>query len=268
MTFAEAMARPEHRINVAEAALLFARELRPSVDPALYEAKIEHLAREAREQMPAAGEDVRCLALSQFLFDRKGYRGNTQRYDDPRNSLLNEVIDRRLGIPITLATLYVEVGRRAGLALCGVGFPGHFLARHVGTGMVIDCFDGGKVLERADCERLLRSAYGPEAELDDRFLMPARPRETVVRMLNNLKFSFANLRAYEDSLRVIRLIDVAWPNLPDNVRDRGLVELALQRFPSALKDLQEYARLAPEASDAGEILKQIDRLKKTLAALN
>lgn len=267
--FAAVMSQPEHRINIAEASLLFAREMEPAVEVPLYLDKIEALAVQARSRIAgSAAPELSCLSLSRFLFDEQGYRGNVQEYHDPRNSYLNHVIDRRRGIPISLSTLYVEVGRRAGLDLCGVGFPGHFLALHVGSGMLIDCFNAGKILTRPDCAALLKTIYGPEAVFDDRFLVPAKPRETIVRMLNNLKFSYANAQAYEDSLRIIRLVDVAWPNLPENVRDRGLVEMALQQFPSALKDLLEYARLAPEASDGDQVRRRIQQIKKTMMSFN
>lgn len=267
-SFSLVMNQPEHKINIAEASLLFANEMRSGIDVDLYLDKIHALSTRATDMIRGAAPDLACLGLSRFLFDEMGYSGNIANYHDPRNSYLNDVIDRRLGIPISLCTLFIEVGRRAGLELCGVGFPGHFLARHVGTGMVIDCFNGGKVLSREDCVVLLRQIYGADASFDDRFLVPARPRETIVRMLNNLKFSYANTQDYEDSLRIIRLIDVAWPNLPENVRDRGLVEMALQQFPAALHDLVEYTRLAPDASDRQEIQKRIQQLKKAMTTFN
>jgi regulator of sirC expression with transglutaminase-like and TPR domain len=266
--FADHMQQDEHRINIAHAALLFAHELEPAVDVGLYLDKIHALALQARERTKGAAPELACLALSSFLFDEMRYRGNTKNYYDPRNSYLHQVIDRRLGIPITLSTLYVEVGRQAGLDLCGVGFPGHFLVRHVGSGMLIDCFSGGKVLTHQECVLLLKNLYGKEANFDERFLVPAKPRETVVRMLNNLKLTYANENSYEDSLRVIRLIDVAWPNLPENVRDRGLVEMALEQFPKALQDLQEYTRLVPEGPDLDEVQKRISQLKRTMTTSN
>jgi regulator of sirC expression with transglutaminase-like and TPR domain len=267
--FCALMKRPEHRINVAEAALIFARELQSGVDVPHYMNKIDALAGQVRERLSrAAGPEMACLALSRFLFDELEYRGNAKHYHDPLNSYLNEVIDRRLGIPITLVTLYIEVGRRAGLPLCGVGFPGHFLARHTGAGTIIDCFGGGRILSRADCTALLREIYGSKAKFDARYLVPARPRETIVRMLSNLKFSYIRGEAYDESLRVIHLIDAVWPNLAENIRDRGLVELALEQFPIALRDLQEYARLAPKAPDREEIFKRIQQLKRALAKLN
>ena len=145
--FAELMARDEAEIDLARACLLIAQDAYPGLDVDGYLGEIERLAARLRGRLPQsqdAGERV--AALNQFLFDDLGFSGNADHYYDPRNSYLNEVLDRRTGIPLTLSVLYLEIGRRVGLALEGVSFPGHFLVRLQlrGAMLVFDPFSGGE----------------------------------------------------------------------------------------------------------------------------
>jgi regulator of sirC expression with transglutaminase-like and TPR domain len=200
--FAELLARDDSRIDLAQACLMIAQDAYPGLEVERYLGEIERMATRLRGRTSqvhgaAHSAEERVMALNQFLFDELGYRGNTEAYYDPRNSYLNEVMDRRIGIPITLAVLYMAVGRRIGLPLEGVSFPGHFLVRlRLRGGMlVLDPFDGGAPLAEDDLrERLERvipkGAAGnvPVAELPlDQFLEPATPRQILARVLRNLK---------------------------------------------------------------------------------
>ena len=257
------MAEPD----VLEGALRIARVEYPDLDVDRTRALLEELARKAAERI--VGRDRRALAqLNSYFFDELGFHGNTDDYEDPRNSYLNDVLERRTGIPITLSTVYCEIARRAGLPASGVGFPGHFLvACPVGRSEVlIDCFHG-RVLTREDCQELLDSTRSGATLTEDMFAV-ASPRDILSRMLNNLR------RIHEgrgDLPRVLRWIEMDMelrPDDPRNYRDRGILRAQTEDFGKALSDFEQYARLAPGAPDLPQIRQQIRLLGKLLSNLN
>lgn len=254
-------------LDVFDGAMRIAREEYPGLDPETYRSRLDALAREGRvEGRGRAAVD----ALNELVFGRLGFRGNRDDYYDPRNSYLNDVIDRRLGIPITLATVYAEIGRRVGLEVAGVGFPGHFLARvKLARGhAVVDCFSG-RTLSREDCAELLASAApdAPAERLDD-FLEPAAPAEILRRMLANLQRIHAERGEF---LRAARWIELAleWGSgRPEDYRERGLLLARAERFGPAIDDLERYLRAAPHAADASAVGAQLRILRKLLSQLN
>ncbi len=185
--FAETVGVPDPDLSLERAALLVARSEYPSMDVDAYLGKLDALAApliELREEEDAL---YRCNRLSQHLFDDLEFRGNASEYYDPRNSYLNEVIDRRLGIPITLSLIYIEVGARLGIPLEGIGMPGHFLVRHREVAdLYIDPFHGGILLSADECERRLRSVTGYGGPWEATYLQPVSNREFLTRMLRNL----------------------------------------------------------------------------------
>src|SRR4051812_2473172 len=211
--FEEVLAEKDESLDLARACLLIAQDAYPGLDVERYLGDIERMAIRLRARVAKSGEaEQRVVALNQYLFDDLGYWGNTENYYDPRNSYLNEVIDRKTGIPITLAILYMEIGRRIGLPLEGVSFPGHFLVRlrlHGGT-LVLDPFAGGAPQSEDELrERLQRvipegaAAEVPVAELPlDQFLEPASNRQILARLLRNLK------AIYRDADKPERLLEV------------------------------------------------------------
>jgi regulator of sirC expression with transglutaminase-like and TPR domain len=182
----------DRAIDLPRAALLIAREEYPGLDTQAYVDQLEQLgqafqARIATESAP----ERQIAALNALLFGEEGFRGNAASYYDPRNSYLNEVLDRRLGIPITLALVYIEVGRRAGLPLSGVGFPAHFLvAYEADPRLLIDPFNCGRMLRVADCEQLLRDTFGSSRRLEPHYLTASPPRQILVRLISNLKVAY------------------------------------------------------------------------------
>jgi regulator of sirC expression with transglutaminase-like and TPR domain len=188
-------------------------------------------------------------AFNEYLYEEEGFTGNRGQYDDPRNSFLNEVMDRRTGIPLSLAVIYLEVARRAGLAVTGVNFPGHFLLRSlpgiVGQDLIIDPFHGGALLSEFDCRQLLRHHVGDEAAFDGSLLAPATRHDIIVRMLVNLKRLYVRMRSFPQARFVSTLLLTADPSAISELRDRGLLAYHLEDFSSALKDLEEYLRLSP-----------------------
>ncbi len=194
------------------------------------------------------GTEDRIAALNDYFFEDLGFHGNEAHYDDPRNSFVNDVLVRRTGIPISLAVIYLDVGRRAGVPLEGVNFPGHFLVRSPSTGphvpdLLIDVFHRGAILREADCQRLLERHAGGEVVLTAEALVTADTRQTLVRMATNLKRLYVRSRSFPQALDVTHLLVALDEHGPVELRDRGLLAYQLKRFPEALHDLERYLRL-------------------------
>lgn len=243
--FAQAARGSDADIDLARAALWIAAESQPGLDVDRYLKALDELAEAARPLVQAretAGDAAR--ELLRFLCSDRGFTGNRQDYYDPRNSMLNEVIDRRTGIPITLSLVVIEVARRAGLDLRGVSFPGHFLVRTADESpTLLDPFEG-RTLERADCAQLLRQVQGADAALRAEHLRPARPHEILVRVLTNLKQIYLQRQELELALACCDRILILVPDAPFELRDRGLIYAQLECFQPALADLERFVELA------------------------
>jgi len=277
--FAELLARDEAEIDLARACLLIAADAYPGLDVDAYLGEIERLAARLRGRLPpGGGAEERVLALNQFLFDDLRYSGNAGNYYDPRNSFLNEVIDRRTGIPITLSVLYLEIGRRIGLELEGVSFPGHFLVRLRlrGAMLVLDPFSGGEALAEADLRARLQRVIpesaaggGPVEALPlDPFLEPAGKRQILARLLRNLKGIYRDADKPQRLLEVLNRMLVVVPEAHGELRERGLLYQRLECYRAALKDLQDYSALEPEAPDIDDVRAKLVELAAQCARLN
>ena len=277
--FAELVSRPDDRIELARACLQIAEDAYPGLDVEGYVGEIDRFAKRLRARFaPEAVPEDRVIALNEFLFDELGFGGNTDDYYDPRNSYLNEVIDRRTGIPITLAVLYMEIGRRIGLPFEGVSFPGHFLVRLPlrGGTLVLDPFSGGLPQSEAELRERLkrvipRQATGgvPVAELPlDQFLEPAGNRQILARVLRNLKGVYREKDQPERLLEVLNRMIVVAPESTAELRDRGFVYLRLECWRPALKDLADYLEREPDASDQDEVRAKVVDLTLRCARLN
>lgn len=262
--FAALVAPDRPQPDLAEAALWIAAEEYPELDVPAYLARLDELARRAAPLVLAPrsqGEQVERLNL--FLFEEQGFRGNQREFEDPRNSFLNEVLDRRLGIPITLALVYVEVARRIGLEAYGISFPGHFLAKVVGErDIVVDAFFG-RVLSLEECEERLHSQDPGAGRFDPSLhLRRARPREVLVRMLSNLKMIAAR---HGDAERILACIDrilLIAPEQQSELRDRALLYERLGWTGAALADWRRLAELVGDP-EALQVLRQRIRLLET-----
>jgi len=277
--FAELMAHADERIELARACLQIAQDAYPGLDVDGYVGELERFAKRLRARFaPDAAIEDRVIALNEFLFDDLGFGGNADDYYDPRNSYLNEVIDRRTGIPITLSVLYMEIGRRIGLPFEGVSFPGHFLVRLPlrGGTLVLDPFSGGvpqpETELRARLKRVIpREALGgvPVAELPlDQFLEPASNRQILARLLRNLKGVYREKDQPERLLAVLNRMLVVVPESAADLRDRGLVYQRLECWRPALQDLAGYLERAPDAPDQDEVRAKIVELTLRCARLN
>jgi regulator of sirC expression with transglutaminase-like and TPR domain len=246
--FAELIERPDEEIPLAEAALWIAAEANPAVDVAARLAEIDSLAERVRNHVGPGGNVAdRVDRLNDGLFVHEGFAGNVEQYSDPRNSFLDAVLERRTGIPITLAVVYIEVGRRLGLDVSGVGFPGHFLAKvKTTTGeIVIDPFFG-RILSPEHCaERLRRIGASPE-QFDRAILASVTHRAILRRLLVNLKHGYVGQRDWERALGCCDRILMLVPDEPVELRDRGLIYRELECFGAALEDIDRFYRQAPE----------------------
>jgi regulator of sirC expression with transglutaminase-like and TPR domain len=213
------------------------------------------------------------LALNYYLFNEMRFSGNLVDYYDPRNSYLNEVLERRTGVPITLSILYLEIGKRLGLNLKGVSFPGHFLVKlAVKRGqLVLDPFTGGEAQSEADLRQrlaqVLPSEKAEQAQLD-RYLEPATPRQIIARVLRNLKNIYTQTGKLEQALAVMHRMLLVMPESAEELRDRGFVYQKLECFRPALSDLQNYLRRRPDAADAADIREKLVELREAAARLN
>ena len=256
-------------IDLGGAALAVARIEHPDLIAERSLARLDELA--ASSAAAKIGDRRRAVErLSQFLFTEKGFRGNADDYYDPRNSCLNDVLDRGLGIPITLSVLLMEVGRRAGLDIMGIGLPGHFCAGvRLGDELVLlDPFGGGRRLDRAEAEAIASRAVGRQVELTDSHFVPATKAQIVVRMLRNLQGIYARREDWAKALAVIDRLLVVEADAPLHVRDRGTVLVKLGELHRGASEWERYLTRYPQARDAAAFKEELRRVRQTLAERN
>ena len=259
-------------IDLAGATLAIARLEYPLLDVPYYDHRLEALAQRVRLRMrnnPTARETI--ALLNRVLFDEEGLRGNRDDYYDPRNSFLNDVLDRKLGIPITLSVVYLDVARRVGFPLAGTGMPGHFLLKHydVMSGeILIDAFNRGRIVGSLECQKRLDEIYSGQVELKPEFLQAVSHREILTRVLNNLRQIYFTQRNFPKGLMVLDLLLAIPPQSPELLRERGLVRLNLEQFLGAARDFGTYLQACPNAEDADDVRETLDMLRQLLARLN
>ncbi|HVR71743.1 MAG TPA: tetratricopeptide repeat protein [Vicinamibacteria bacterium] len=262
------LARPDEGVDVARAALLIAGEEYPGLDVPRYLARLDEMGGAVRRRMDGAKGAV--AALNAYLFEEEGFHGNEVDYYDPRNSFLNEVLDRRTGIPITLSTVYIEVAQRAGLAAAGVGLPGHFIVKvSAGRGdVLVDPYHQGRRLSAEDCQERLDRIYSGRLKVNAAMLAPCARKSILARMLRNLKAIYLKTGEQERALRILDLLLQVNPRSGEDVRDRGLLYAALDCYNLAARDLQAYVELFPRAPEAAELREQVAEYRGKAARVN
>ncbi|MCC7548859.1 MAG: tetratricopeptide repeat protein [Burkholderiales bacterium] len=271
--FRRLAALPDERIDLIEGALLIAKCANADVDIEHYADRMEVLAQQLRERVREDDSNAaRIGALNRFLFQEQGFGPNAEDYYDPRNSYLNEVLERRIGIPITLSILYMELGRRIGLPLQGVPFPGHFLVKcPLDEGLVVlDPFSGGASLTVKDLQERLREVRGGEVSraIVVGMLGSATSRQILGRMLRNLKSIHLEKEDYLRALPLMHWLLMLTPDDAGEVRDRGMAYGKLECFRAAVTDLEKYLALSPGAGDLEEVRGQLIDLRRSAARLN
>lgn len=258
------MDQSDDQIDLARAALYLAQEEYPQLPVERYMARLDGLAEEVRDRLDNESAPLIVLqSLVETLYARNGFRGNREAYHDPRNSFLNDVLDRRKGIPLSLGVVLLEVGWRLDLPLAGVNFPGHFLVRFDGETLrlLVDPFDQGRMRFEDESQELLDRIYGGMVRAQPAFLRPCSRRDILVRLLTNLKTVYRNVRDHERALAAVERILVIHPTAPTEIRDRGTLLAQMGRTAEALEQLEWYLDYAPEAGDAPRIRALVDELK-------
>lgn len=268
----EKLARaPEGAVRLGEAALWIAGDEYPDLDVSAWLRALDDLGDAAAGEIaPTMDVGEASAALNAFLFAREGFRGNAEEYYDPRNSFLNDVLERRLGIPITLSVVYIEVAARARVTVRGVGLPGHFIVRveRRRAHRLVDPFHGGAALNEADCRALMQRVHGADTKFDPAHLRPVTTREIAIRMLANLKGIYVSQGDWPRALRTVdRMLTLA-PEMLGEARDRGTIHAKLGDTRAAIRDWETYLRGAPEASDAERVRDRLRVLRQAVAALN
>lgn len=262
----------DERIDLLRAALTIARTEYPALDTDSYVVQVDVLAERVSRRIRDLGDTAQTIyALNSTLFQEEGLRGNRDDYYDPRNSFINDVLDRRLGIPITLALIYMEVARRIGFPLFGVGMPGHFLLKHYdieGRQVLIDAFNGGNILSMKDCQRRLNEIYAGQVAFQPEFLMSVSRRQMLTRILNNLKSVYMASRNFRKALPIVDLVLIIYPRSPEDVKQRALLRYSLGQMRGSAEDLELYLKMSPDGSDADEIRQTALSIRRTLATMN
>ena len=254
--------------GLARGALEIARIAYPALEPAPYLTKLDELAEGARARM-AGGlpPEAVARAVGDHLFRTCGFRGNAEDYYDPRNSFLNDVLDRRTGIPISLSVVFIEVTRRLGVTADGVGFPGHFLVRVAGERgpLLLDPFFGGRTVGDGELIERLRALPGGRQlnEVPPDAVQVASTPEVLARMLRNLLRVYAERRDTSLALAAVDLLLVLSPDSADDLRMRGALYESLDYAAAALADFRRYLELAPTAPDADDVRERLTRLART-----
>jgi regulator of sirC expression with transglutaminase-like and TPR domain len=270
-TFQQLVTLPDAAVPLAEAALLMACEEYPQLEISPYLDVLDRIADSAQRALRPSDSPLEIVAkINTVLFDTYGFRGNNEHYYDPRNSFFNDVLDRRIGIPITLSAVYIEVSRRLNLPIAGVGMPGHFIVKYSNRReeFFLDPYNRGEILTREDCRQRLYERYGDAVEFSDRLLARATNRQILLRMLNNLKDIYLKSRAIDKCLSMVDMMLMIDSEDLIQFRDRGLLRLQLRQFAAAGRDLEHYLQHSPNAEDRPEIENHIKELKRIRAMMN
>jgi regulator of sirC expression with transglutaminase-like and TPR domain len=257
--------------DLIQCALLLEKEERPGLDPAKTIEQVDAWAKMIDNRLGGARAPVAVAeAIAELLFSELGFRPNREAYYQPQNSHISQVVDRRLGIPISLSLLYLGIGTRLRAPMVGIGFPGHFLLR-IGDerkGILADPFGQGRVLDRESAEALLRQYYGKAAQLSASHLQPLSTRGTLARMQRNLKLIYLRENNFQAALDATDRIVFLQPEDPDERRDRGLLFERLECFAAATRDYEFYLELKSNSEDAAVIRERLMNVSRRAALVN
>ena len=256
------------KTDLGRAALVIARIAHPTLDPAPSLHELDSLAAAAR---PLVGREAAAADLAAYLFGQCRFRGNQEDYYDPRNSCLNDVLERRMGIPISLSVVFMEIATRLGLAVEGVGFPGHFLVRVTGgpEPVLLDPFFGGRTIDEGELLTRYRALRGVDvAALPPDALAATGTIGILTRMLRNLLRVYLQRAEHSRALEAADLVLVMVPDSADELRIRALLYEELECFGAALEDFRRYLEVAPDAPDADQIRERVGRLARAAAAIH
>ncbi|HSM83751.1 MAG TPA: tetratricopeptide repeat protein [Nodosilinea sp.] len=256
--------RPTEQVSLARAALYIAQEDYPYLVVEDYLAMLDRMAAALSQRLPQDRYPLKIIrAINDYLFTELNFSGNSLEYYDPRNSFLNEVLERRVGIPISLSLVYLELASRVGFPMVGVSMPGHFLIRPTVEEMdiFVDPFHRGEILFEQDCRDRIKQMFGDSAQLEPQHLRPIAPATFLVRLLTNLKLIYLQNRDVSKALDAINRILLIHPETVGEWRDRGLIHYQQGLLDNAQRDLERYLFEQPDAADAFEIRRVIEQIE-------
>jgi regulator of sirC expression with transglutaminase-like and TPR domain len=263
--FYQEINQPDEQIDLAKAALCYAQAEYPDLNISKYLSIIDAIALEIKPQLPTERYPLKIIkTINYHLFDCLKFQGNNQDYYNPNNSFLNQVIDRRVGIPISLSVIYLAIAQRLNFPMIGIGMPGHFLIRpnFQNASIFVDPFNQGEILFPEDCQAKLNLIYQQPVELEANLLPPVNNKQILVRMLNNLKFIYLHSRELNKALAIMSGILTIFPQNPDEIRDRGLLYYQIDRWQEAVIDLRYFLKIAPNSEDAPLIQSLLEKMNR------
>ena len=263
-SFLQETNKPDPQINLAKAALIYAKYEYPKLKIQDYLTTLDKISQRIKDKLPENLYPLKVIkTINQHLFQELEFKGNKTNYYDPDNSYLNQVIDKKTGIPITLSVIYLEIAKRLDFPMVGIGMPGHFIIRpeFENVGIFVDVFNQGEILFKEDCEIKLQEIYQQPVTLENHFLIPLSNQQILGRMLTNLKYIYLNRQEYPKMLRIIELLLQLFPNHPLEIRDRGLLYYQLRQWEKATTDLQLYLSILPTAEDAQTIRQLLQQMR-------
>jgi regulator of sirC expression with transglutaminase-like and TPR domain len=263
--FASLVKGPEDSIDLIEGTLLIARTAFPELNCSNYTERLDRWAGQLGHALgtsPSTGDILK--GLNRILFEEEGFQGDHLNYYDPQNSFLNCVLERKLGIPITLSLVYSEVGRRAGFPVHGIALPGHFIAGllHSSGTLYVDTFNRGEILTERECREMIVARYGQEAATDVSWRTPAGKKTILKRMLRNLKGIYRQLNQDLQSFEMLQWILTVDPDAPDELKERGLLYETIGNSAFAIRDLERYLEVVPATEDKALIISKINLLRQ------
>lgn len=260
--------RPDAQIDLARAALLVAAENDPTLDVDTEMARLEQWAGELGRRIDPSWNNLQRLArLRTFMYEDLGFKGDVRGYYSPANSLLHSVMSRRLGIPLTLSIVFMEIGWRIGVPFEGVGFPGHFLVRLTGEpgDLLLDPYDHGASVHEEDCRRMIELTTGGTVPYDPSMIRSLGKRDMIARLLFNLKVSCLKANDDPGALSAVERLLLLHPDDPPELRDRGLLLYRMDRYRDARGSLLAYLRARPDALDREVIERHLAALEMMLS---
>lgn len=262
--FLELTQRPEPLLDLVEASLVIALEEYPALDIDGYLRRVDGWSDAIRERVEGSRDIERIVEeINRLLFEEEGFHGEAENYYDPRNTFLNEVLDRHAGLPLALSIVYLEISRRLGIDMSGVALPGRFLVKVCGTWgtIFIDPFDEGRVLTTAECQKIMDEVYGGGVRLREHHLRSSSRREIVGRVLSHLKSIYLSSNDLSRAIGSVDRLLMLDGKDSFELRDRGLVSMQLHRYDEAIEFLERYLVATPHADDRSRIREQIEYLK-------
>jgi regulator of sirC expression with transglutaminase-like and TPR domain len=263
--FYQEINQPDEQIDLAKAALCYAQAEYPNLDIQKYLSILDAIALEIKPQLPTERYPLKIIkSINYHLFDCLKFQGNSQDYYDPNNSFLNQVIDHKVGIPISLSVIYLAIAQRLDFPMIGIGMPGHFLIRpnFKDAGIFVDPFNKGKILFPEDCQEKLNQIYQQPVELEPSLLSPVSNKQILVRMLSNLKFIYLHRQELNKVLAIMSGILAVCPQNAGEVRDRGLIYYQINRWQEAVMDLKYFLKIAPHSEDAPIIQSLLEKMNR------